>query len=417
MKRLTVALFIAISCVNFSEAGGQKNIQSQLEPEVNVLAVSVSSAEVISEMEEIIAKSYYRQDVDARAFAEELFSGGASIDDPHSEYLSPIERGEIENQIRGVVYGIGVQLDISAVDDKNPAKRFLSVKEVVKNSPAEKAGLQSGDYIVAVASDGVKGHSILLKERDFGEVIWLIRGDRGAPVYLRVLRKEKLLEFVIIRDEVRQKMVFGRFVKPGIGYIHLTEFGGDDTLNDFSILVSSLQEHGMRALIWDLRNNPGGYLSYAIIMSKWFQDSKDSGSVVVLKIRGRTFLDFDDKVLNVLSRFGQGKYRNIPLVVLVNEYSASASELVAVFLKDYCGISLIGKRTHGKGTVQTIIPLKNGGALKLTVAEYFVGEKEIPVDKIGVGPTIGVENPKKVRSEKEDDQLQRAIQEAEKIAK
>ena len=410
MRRSVMALLIVIFCAGCAETDKQKDVLSrELEVRQSTQAVFISSAEVINEMEEIIAKSYYKQDVNARAFAEELFSGGTSSDDPHTNYLSPIERKEFENSVRGVICGIGAQLEIK--------KKFLSIKKVVKNSPAERAGIKSDDFIIAVASDGERDHSVLLKSQTPEEVVQLIRGEKGTLVYLRILRQGKALDFFIIRKEVKQELVFGRFVKPGIGYIYLAEFGGDDTLNDFSILVSSLQEHGMRTLILDLRYNPGGYLNYATILSKWFQNPRYGGPVVVLKSRGRTVSDLRSKYLDALSRFGQGKYSNIPLVVLVNKYSASASEIAAAFLKNYCDVPVIGTRTYGKGTVQRTFPLQNGGGLHLTIAEYFVGEKEVPVNRIGVSPTIEVENPKKVGNEKEDAQLQRAIQEAEKLIK
>ena len=406
MKKLAVTLIAVFFCANYS-AAEQKNIP----------AVVVSSADVIKEMEEIIASSYYRQDINARAFAEDLFIGKSSSDDPHSQYFPPVQRQALENEMRGIIYGIGVLIERKTVRNKKSVKNFLSVKEVVKNSPAEKAGLQSGDYVIAVASDGVKGHLIFLDGKSYERVIYLIRGEKDTPVYIRILRRGKKLDFIIVRGEIKQELVFGKFVRPGVGYVYLAEFFGDDTLDNFSVLVSSMQKNGMKALILDLRDNPGGSLDYAIKISKWFQEPENNGPVVFFKSRGYIFIDIRTQISNIVFSLSQGKFHDIPLVVIVNGNSASASEIVSVFLKNYCGVPVIGEKTYGKGTVQNVISLSNGGILKITIAEYLVGERKIQVNKIGVNPTIEIKNPNKVRNEKEDAQFQRAIKEAEMLIK
>lgn len=340
MKKLAVMLIVVFFCANYS-AAEQKNIP----------AVVVSSADVIKEMEEIIASSYYRQDINARAFAEDLFIGKSSSDDPHSQYFPPVQRQALENEMRGIIYGIGVLIERKTVRNKKSVKSFLSVEEVIKDGPAEHAGIRLGDYIIAVASDGVKEHLIFFDGKNTEKAINLIQGEKGAPVCIRVLRRGKKLDFLIVRDEIKQKIVFGKFIRPGIGYIYLAEFLGENMPDDFSVLVSSMQKNGMKVLVWDLRNNSGGSLDYAVKMSRWFQKYGDNKPIVVLKGKDITLIDTGRLTSNLASY------------------------------------------------------------------EYFVGERKIKVDKIGVSPTIEIKNPKNARNEKEDAQFQRAIKEAEMLIK
>lgn len=350
-------------------------------------------------------KHFYYHEINDREVFEKILKGGLSNIDRYTRYLDEKGEKKFNEEMSGSFYGIGAELG----QKTEKGETYLVIMSVVKNSPAEKAGLHSGDYLVEVSSTGEKEYAVEAKNLSVEETKNLIRGPQDTKVYLSVLRNGKYLEFYIVRDEINTANIEARKLTKNVGYLRFPSFEGDKLLTDFEMSVSSMQKNGMKILILDLRDNPGGLVDYAVTIDNWFNKG-NSKSVVTIK--GRAIAEV--KKGNWLTR---GKFKDIPVVVLTDEGTASASEIVTAFLKNYCDAIVIGKRTFGKGVGQTILPMKTGGVLIVTSFEYFVGDKFVNVNKVGVEPTIRVENPEKVNSEEEDAQLQRAILEAEKLVK
>lgn len=364
----------------------------------------VSGTDLFIEVYSIFYHQYYRE-LNDREFVEKLLKGGIPAFDKYCHYADPDLKKLEEEQQQGIFYGIGLTLG----QEKFKGEIVLAAMSVMDNSPAARAGIQAGDYIVAIASDGVKKNAVSADDLSIQSAVQLIRGEKNTKVFLAVERKGEILEFVIARDEIKIEILYGKLAAPKVGYLRLREFQGEDMLDDFSLMVSSLQARGAKVLILDLRNNPGGFLYQAVEINNWFR-SDDAGPIVIIKTRRNTESFVGDEL-------NAGKFKELPVIVLVNKGSASASEIVAAYLKNYSKAIVIGTTTFGKGVGQSQFNLESGGRLIMTSFEYLVGKNFIKVHEIGVKPTIEVTNPKSVKSEADDMQLKRAIEEAEKLLK
>ena len=360
----------------------------------------IEEVDLFAEVMATFMVEYYK-DFDSRKFAEKVLEGGISEFDKFSRYANPKQQKNEDESMEGYFYGIGTALGQKTEEGEN----FIVVNSVMDGSPAMKAGIQSGDYLISISSDGDKNHAVSADDLSIDETVGLIRGKENSKVYLKIRRKDKELEFIITRKEVKVAFLEGKSLKPGIGYARLREFRGKTTPNDFVVLVSSLQVNGARVLILDLRNNPGGWLAWAVKINNLFRVNDSRLPIVILKRKTK------NEVMNGDATTA-GKLKNLRVILLVNYGSASASEIVAAYLKNYCNALVIGKTTFGKGVGQSVFNLVSGGKLIVTSFEYFVGEKEIKVHEIGVKPDIEVDN---IKEDKTDKQLQRAIEEAEKI--
>jgi carboxyl-terminal processing protease len=300
----------------------------------------------------------------------------AQLNDPYTRYLSPVEFRELKSQTEGVFGGIGVYLDY--------AKGVLTVMRPMKGSPAERAGLIQGDRIVAV--DGRQ-----TKDRTLEQVIAWIKGKVGTKVVITIERGDQehpvrkdydLIRAVIkvptVELEVRQDSVIGK-----IAYINLAHFA-ETTAGDLESALNEAERAGVGGVILDLRYNPGGLLTSAVAVASKFLPG--NGRVVRIEQRGYPGEDFPAY---------PNSHPKLPLVVLVNEWSASASEIVAGALKDREAGVLVGNTTFGKGVVQDVIPLTNGGALTLTVAEYLTAGGH-SIHKKGIRPHVLMPTPAKV---------------------
>lgn len=363
----------------------------------------VSGVDLFVEVYSIFYHQYYRE-LNDREFVEKLLKGGIPAFDKYCHYADPDLKKIEEEQQQGSFYGIGLTLG----QEKFKGEVVLAAMSVMDNSPAARAGIQAGDYIIAIASDGIKENAILTDDLSIQNATQLIRGEKNTKVFLAVERKGEILEFVIARDEIKIEVFEGKLAAPKVGYLRLREFYGADMLDNFSLMVSSLQARGAKVLILDIRNNPGGFLYQAIAINNWFR--VDNGPIITVKTRRETrvFTGNDQ---------GAGRFKKLPVIVLVNKGSASASEIVAAYLKNYSKAIVIGTTTFGKGVGQSQFNLENGGKLVMTSFEYLVGENLIKVNEIGVKPTIEVTNPKSIKSEADDLQLKRAIEEANKLIK
>ena len=348
---------------------------------------------------------YYYKEINEQELIEKILQGGLPKFDRYSHYLNEKDKKIFEEGMRGSFFGIGAMLGQKT--EKN--ETYVVIMSVMEDSPAEKAGLRSGDYLVAISSNGAKKDAISAENLSVNEVQQLIRGPKDTKVYLGVRRDGKYLEITITRDEIKTAAVKAKSVARNVGYLRFSSFEGDKLMADFEMNVSSMQKNGMKVLILDLRNNPGGRLDYAVTIDNWFNKGNTK---LVVTTNGRAV----DETLsgNWLTR---GKFKNIPVIVLTNEGTASASEIVAAFLKNYCGAIVVGAKTFGKGVGQSVLQLNGGGVLLITSFEYFVGDKNISVNEVGIIPTIEVKNPEAVKSKADDLQLKRAIEEAEKLIK
>lgn len=269
--------------------------------------------------------------------------------DPYSEFLDPDSRKELETVTEGKFGGLGIEI---AVRDE-----LLTVISPIEDTPAWKAGLKPGDRIVKIEGE-------LTKNITVSGAVKKLRGPPGTEVSLTILREgtPKLLEVKLVRDVIKIKAIKNtRILEDNIGYVRLVEFR-KDTPTELDSALKQLKASGMDSVILDLRNNPGGLLDVAVkVVDRFIPEGK-----VVVSTKGRIAAS------NMEFKSANGaKYLDVPLVVLVNEGSASASEIVAGALQDYKRAVIVGKKTFGKGSVQSVLPLSDGSALKLTTSKYF----------------------------------------------
>jgi len=291
--------------------------------------------------------------------------------DPHSSFMTPEEFRELQIETKGKFSGIGIEI---ALKD-----RILTVVSPIEGTPAYQGGLKAGDQIVKI-------NGKITKNTTLTEAVKMIRGPKGSKVTLTINREgfQQPKDFVITREIIPIRSVKARILDDGIGYIRLTNFQ-DQTDHDLQAYLNKMKQRliPFKGLILDLRNDPGGLLEQAVRVSDEFLQS---GLIVYTEGRSRS------QNMRFYARAGQeGKMATIPLVVLINEGSASASEIVAGALKDQKRALILGTKSFGKGSVQTIIPLEDGSALRLTTALYFT-PSGVTINDKGIQPDVVVED-------------------------
>jgi carboxyl-terminal processing protease len=311
-----------------------------------------------------------------------------SVNDRYTVFLTPKEFAGLNQGLDGGDFG-GTGIVIQ-VDDKT---KYIAVENVVPDGPADKAGIQQDDLITSIDGASTKGMSIT-------QASGKLRGKEGTKVTLTIERDDAPLPapITITRAKIHQLSVYEKMLPNKIGYIALTVFG-KDTGDELNVALDRLQKQGARALILDLRDNGGGYLEAAVAVSSKFIPS---GPIVSVESRASniTTLDADDTAINPL-----------PLAVLVNGYTASASEITSGAIQDSSVGTIIGTKTFGKGVVQTIIPLPDGSAIKITTARYLTPRNR-DINHLGITPDIVVTENKHPQFGEpgKDEQLARAIQ-------
>ena len=317
--------------------------------------------------------STYDGEIDDEKLLEGAMKGMAdAIGDPYTVYMNQDEFITFIESSQGSFYGIGAQLGIR---DNN-----VTVIAPVEGSPAEKAGLKAGDIILKVDDYEVN-------ELNTEAVVSRVRGEEGVPVTLTIKREgvENPLEIEIVRAEIKTESVKGEILEDGIGYIQLTTFSDEEVSDKFVEKLNELKQQGMKKLILDLRGNPGGYLNECVEIASNFIPE---GEVITYTI------DKYDK--KVISNSLGGDAIGMPLVVLVDGGSASASEVVTGALRDYEVATIVGTRTFGKGIVQQLRVLPNDmGGLKVTTSKYYTPNGE-NIHGTGIEPNIVVEIPQEV---------------------
>ena len=310
--------------------------------------------------------------------------------DPHSSFLDPESYKEMQVETSGSFGGLGIEITLK--DD------VLTVVSPIEGTPAYRAGLQTGDRIVRI--DG-----LTTKDMQLADAVKRMRGKPGTKVMITVVREgwTEPKDFEISREQIRVHSVRTADLGGGIAYIKLRQFQ-EQSPADMSAALEKAAKGGMKALVLDLRNNPGGLLTAAVEITEEFIDE---GKLVVYT---------EGRVRNQNMRFtahAKKSYPNLPMVVLVNQGSASASEIVAGALQDWGRAIIVGTQSFGKGSVQTIIPLSDGSGLRLTTAKYYT-PKGRSIHGKGITPDIVVEQPKEVAAAARD-RIQAALDQAEDL--
>lgn len=316
----------------------------------------------------------YPFEVNESQLIESALKGMLQSLDPYSDYYTKDEAENIYGSLLGTFSGIGVHIE--AKDG------YVNVVNVIKGQPAEKAGLKKNDVIVSVDDTDIK-------DMKLDKISSMIKGPKGTKVKLGIKRGESLIKFEIKRDTILVNPVNYEILDNKIGYIQLDEFNTQATI-EIKKALAEFDYRNVKKVILDLRDNPGGLLNQAISVGRLFVPK---GPVVHIREK-------DKALITHTSALEKPKYK---LVVLVNENTASASEILAGAIKDRKSGTIIGTQTFGKGVVQSIIPIADGSMIKMTVSEYLT-PNEISINGVGIEPDIIVENTE------EDFQLVKAIE-------
>ena len=342
--------------------------------------------DIFGEVLEKINKEYV-DEINQSESMDSAINGLLQSLDPYSAYMSPEIFNEMQTETSGEFGGLGIEVGMES--------GVVKVISPIDDTPASRAGIKAGDYIVKINDTQVQGKSLT-------EAVDLMRGPVGSGIELTIRRRgeKKALTFSIIREIIEIKSVKADLLQKNIGYIRLTSFNENSAAQIQKEINKLEQNKNVESYILDLRNNPGGLLSQAIKISDFFLDN---GEIVSTKSRksseNRKWFAKEGDLTN-------GK----TIIVLINYGSASASEIVAGALKDHKRAILLGENSYGKGSVQSIIPLKNKGAIRLTVAKYYLPSGK-SISEVGVSPDIEIDeesNDFRIKTET-DNQLNYAI--------
>ena len=308
----------------------------------------------------------YVDDIDQSKTIDAAINGVLQSLDPYSSYMSPEVFNEMQTETSGQFGGLGIEVGMEA--------GVIKVISPIDNTPASKAGIKAGDYIVKIDGIQVQGKSLT-------EAVETMRGPVGSGIEITVRRRgvKKALIFNITREIIEIQSVKSELLSDKIGYIRLTQFNENSSSQIKKKIIEFKKKNNMKGYILDLRNNPGGLLTQAITISDFFLNN---GEIVSTKSRkkfeNRKWFAKKGDLIN-------GK----PLIIITNYGSASASEIVAGALKDHKRAIIIGEHSYGKGSVQSIIPLKNKGAIRLTISKYYLPSGK-SISGVGVTPDIEI---------------------------
>lgn len=334
----------------------------------------------------IITDNFYQQPIEQEKLAYGAIGGMVdALGDEHTAFVTPQRAEYLRQQLSGSFEGIGATVEM--------VNGRLTIVAPIKNTPAHKAGLQAGDVILQV-------DDTLIQNMDVMQAISLIRGPKGTDVRLKIQRgTQPAFDLTITRNTINVPEVESKMLEDDtIAYIQLTEFG-DKAPSELRKALTETLAKNPKALIFDLRGNPGGYLHIAIEVASEFVDQ---GKVVLIE-------KFKTGPQKTYEAQGGGLATKIPMVLLVNEGSASASEILAATLRDYKRATIIGQKSFGKGSVQTTQSLSDDSQLRVTIANFY-SPKDVTINHVGITPDIEVPDPTEFeRSRGIDPQLQKAI--------
>ena len=373
MKKLYISLLFIFTVLNLNSA---------ISDETDIYKKIDLFGEVLEKINE-----EYVEDINQSESMDSAINGLLQSLDPYSAYLSPDNFEEMQTETSGEFGGLGIEVSMEA--------GVVKVITPLDDTPASRAGLKAGDYIVKINDVQVQGKTL-------SEAVEIMRGPVGSDIEITVRRRgvKKALQFTLTREIIEIQSVKSDLLDNNIGYLRLTSFN-ENSAQQIKKRINELdKDKKTKAFILDLRNNPGGLLSQAIKITDYFLDN---GEIVSTKSRkaseNRKWFARDGDLTD-------GK----PLVVLINYGSASASEIVAGALKDHKRAIILGENSYGKGSVQSIIPLRNDGAIRLTIAKYYL-PSGTSISEVGVTPDIEISEDGdefKIKTET-DNQLNYAI--------
>lgn len=383
--------FVGTRIVNLSKNSNTKQTSAGTESADGV--INDESIKKLEAIEEVINEYYYQdEDIDADKMIEGMYAGMVdSLEDPYSVYYTAEEWQSLMEETEGIYYGIGAYLSLDS------ATGLAKISGVIAGTPAEEAGLRENDIIYKVDGENIQG-------LELSEIVSRVKGEEGTVVHLTIIREGETdyLEMDVTRRQIESPTVNYEMYDNGIGYIQIREFD-DVTTDQFTEALAVIKGSDAEGLILDLRGNPGGSLPVVVDIARMILPE---GMIVYTEDKYGERDEYTCDGKNEL---------NIPLVVLVNGNSASASEILAGAIKDYGKGTLIGTTTFGKGIVQRVLPLTDGTALKLTISAYYT-PKGNNIHGIGIEPDIECEfDADAYYDDGVDNQLNRAIEEMEKM--
>ena len=358
----------------------------------SIVAKSKENEEIVETLNNYrrIIDKYYLGEIDEEELKEGAISGYIKgLGDEYTEYISKEDMEDYMADTVGNFVGVGIYM----VQDTEANK--IMVLSPIKGSPAEKAGIQPGDYIISV--DGISYTGEQMTEASNN-----IKGEEGSKVKIQILRDNETLDFELTRENIKVNPVEGEVLEKNIGYIAFSSFD-DGTAEEFKNKFQELEKQGIKSLIIDLRNNGGGIVDEALSIANYILD-KDS--VILYEV--------DKNNNETVEKTTDDPIINIPIVVLTNGNTASSSEILAGALKDHKKATIVGEKTYGKGVIQQLLTLPDGSGLKITSEKYLTPNRT-EINKIGIEPDEKVELPESVISvlnveRNEDTQLQKAIE-------
>ncbi len=323
--------------------------------------------DLFAEVLEKIKKEYV-DEVDQSELIDDAINGALQSLDPYSAYMNPEIFESMETDTMGEFGGLGIEVGMEA--------GVVKVVAPIADTPAARAGVKAGDYIVKINGEQVQGKSLM-------EAVKLMRGPVGSTIDLTIRRKgiKKAISKTIKREVIQVQSVEAKVLKKNIGYLRLKAFNKNSSKQLVNEIKNIEAKEKTLGYILDLRNNPGGLLTQAINVTDFFLDEGE-----IVSTRGRK--------ANENRRFFAKKGDRVkgkPLIVLINNGSASASEIVAGALKDHKRAIILGNRTYGKGSVQSIIPLNDGGGIRITISKYYLPSGK-SISEVGVTPDIFIED-------------------------
>lgn len=355
--RIGFSLFILITILSTGIMIGRG-----LESKVLAENESYEDLKIFTEVLTIVQKNYVEQ-IKVKDLVHGAIKGMITTLDPHSSFMPPEAFKEVQVSTKGEFGGIGIQLGVK--------ENNLVVIAPIEGTPADRAGIKAGDLIVKVNEE-------ITKDMTLADAVQKMRGPRGSKVTLTIRREgeQAPLIFNLVREVIKIESVRSKMLEDGIGYVRITQFQ-EQTAKDLSRALKKLKDEKRQSLILDLRNNPGGLLTSAVEATEQFIDK---GKLVVF-IKGREGRK-DEYIAD-----DKAEHEEFPMVVLVNDGSASASEIVAGALQDWGRALVLGTQTFGKGSVQTILPLSDGAGLRLTTAKYYT-PKGRSIQNEGIIPDV-----------------------------
>ncbi len=365
--RIIIRVILSIICLALVTAMG---IRFYKELKVNrTVSVERDQLKLVKEVMDIVKKSYV-EEVDSKKLIQGAIDGMLSQLDPHSAFMTPEPYKEMKVNMAGSFGGLGIEINIK--DGK------LTVISPIEDTPAWRAGVKPNDHIWKIDSTPTNGLSIQ-------KSVSLMRGEKGTKVTIHIIREgeKRSLAFPLVRDIIKTKSMRSRTLAPGYGYIRIIQFQertGEDFINALKNLHAENPE-GLKGLVLDLRNNPGGLVDTASqVADRFIGEGKDDGTIVTMKGR------LPAAKMSHFAKVGV-KEPHYPIVVLINGGSASASEILAGALQDNGRAIIMGTQSYGKGSVQSVIPLRDGYGLKITTARYYT-PKGRSIQAKGITPDV-----------------------------